>query len=240
MYVKREKLWTSGWGGWGWSSNKPDTPKEDEKPSETPEQSSQNDIDVQDSHPDKEILEQDPQNDDNGERDSQQWQNNLDEFQQAYNFAHEKWITTMPTIQKAKMNTNLTRIAMAKMLSQYAVNVLWKEPDLSKWVISFNDMTRKMDSDYGNWVILAYQLWIMWQNMPNNKFRPNDEVTRAEFVTALSRMLYNTSDGEYKSTSKYYTHHMEKLEKEWIITKNDPNMKEKRWYVMIMLMRSSK
>jgi hypothetical protein len=30
--------------------------------------------------------------------------------------------------------------------------------------------------------------------MPNNKFRPNDEVTRAEFVTALSRMIYNTQD----------------------------------------------
>jgi hypothetical protein len=30
--------------------------------------------------------------------------------------------------------------------------------------------------------------------MPNNKFRPDDEVTRAEFATALSRMLYQTSD----------------------------------------------
>jgi hypothetical protein len=50
--------------------------------------------------------------------------------------------------------------------------------------------------------------------MPNNKFRPNDEVSRAEFATALSRMLYNTSDGEYRSTPKYYIHHMEKLVKE--------------------------
>ncbi|MBR7036457.1 S-layer homology domain-containing protein [bacterium] len=30
--------------------------------------------------------------------------------------------------------------------------------------------------------------------MPDNNFRPNDEVTRAEFATALSRMLYHTSD----------------------------------------------
>jgi hypothetical protein len=50
--------------------------------------------------------------------------------------------------------------------------------------------------------------------MPNNKFGPNDEVSRAEFVTALSRLLYQTTDGEYKSTSKYYTHHIEKLEHE--------------------------
>ena len=76
--------------------------------------------------------------------------------------------------------------------------------------------------------------------MKNNKFRPDDEVSRAEFVTALSRLLYSTSDWEYKNTSKYYIPHMEKLMSKWIITKDDPKMKEKRWYVMIMLMRSAK
>ena len=161
------------------------------------------------------------------------------EFQEAYEFAKGNWITTMPTIQKANMDGKLTRIAMAKMLSQYAINVLWKNPDATQ-NNKFNDVTEKMDSDYDDWVTLAYQLWIMWQNMPWNNFRPNDEVTRAEFATALSRMVYWTSDGEYKATSKYYVHHMEKLVKEWIITNDDPNMKELRWYVMIMLMRSVK
>jgi hypothetical protein len=137
------------------------------------------------------------------------------------------------------MNWNLTRIQMAKMLSQYAINVLWQTPDTSK-TIKFNDVTDKKNADYDNGVTLAYQLWIMWQNMKDNKFRPNDEVSRAEFVTALSRLLYSTSDWEYKSTSKYYTHHMEKLVSEWIITNDNPTMKEKRWYVMIMLMRAMK
>jgi hypothetical protein len=30
------------------------------------------------------------------------------------------------------MNTNMTRIEMAKMLSNYAINVLGKKPDVSK------------------------------------------------------------------------------------------------------------
>jgi hypothetical protein len=30
--------------------------------------------------------------------------------------------------------------------------------------------------------------------MKDNKFRPDDEVTRAEFGTALSRMLYGLKD----------------------------------------------
>jgi hypothetical protein len=88
---------------------------------------------------------------------------------------------------------------------------------------------------YGNWVTLAYQLWIMWQNMKNNNFRPNDIVTRAEFATALSRLLYWTQDW----SNSYYSTHLEKLYIEWIITNTNPNMHEVRWYVMLMLMRSS-
>ena len=166
-------------------------------------------------------------------------QNYTQEFQDAYEFAKEKWITTMPTIQEAQMDWKLTRIAMAKMLSQYAMSVLWQKP-ANIVTPKFNDVTDKQNSDYDDWVSLAYQLWIMWQNMPNNKFRPNDEVTRAEFATALSRMLYHTSDWEYKSTDKYYTNHMKKLVQEKIITNDDAKMKELRWYVMIMLMRSAK
>jgi len=191
--------------------------------------------------------EQAPQNDaqetnNSPANNASEWQNQQKystEFQQAYEFARENGITTMSTIQKADMNWKLTRIQMAKMLSQYAINILWKEPDVSKWVIKFKDVTIKMDGDYNNWVTLAYQLWIMWQNMPNNKFRPNDEVSRAEFVTALSRLLYSTLDGKYESTPKYYINHMERLVKEWVITKDNPKMKELRGYVMIMLMRSA-
>ena len=131
------------------------------------------------------------------------------------------------------MNWQLTRIAMAKMLSQYAINVLWKNPDKSR-NIKFNDVSDKMDKDYNYWVTLAYQLWIMWVNMKNNNFRPNDTITRAEFLTALSRLLYDTPDG-----NPYYVTHMQKLKERWIILNDNPKMKESRWYVMIMLMRSA-
>ena len=164
----------------------------------------------------------------------------LPEKEQAYDFAHTYWITTKTSVESAEMDKPLTRIQMAKMLSNYAMNVMWRQPDVSEWTVKFRDVTNDMDKSYDNWVTLSYQLWIMWQNMPNHKFRPNDIVTRAEFVAALSRMLYNTSDWEYKSTSKYYIHHMEKLKNEWIITNDNPNMTEKRWYVMLMLLRSVK
>lgn len=76
----------------------------------------------------------------------------------------------------------------------------------------------------------------MWINMPENKFRPYDTVTRAEFVTALSRMKYWTKDGK----DVYYSTHMNLLRDLWIITVTDPTLNETRWYVMLMLMRSGK
>ena len=225
----REKSWWNGWSsGWWGSSNGWWVNKTDESTTSWTNTTT--------SWTDK--------NDTQWNTQISSWstQNNnqfTDEFQQAYEFAYNNWITTMPTIWKANMGWKLTRIAMAKMLSQYAINILWKNPDVTK-VNKFNDVTDELDEEYNNWVTLAYQLWIMWINMPENNFRPKDEVTRAEFVTALSRMIYWTSDWEYKWTGKYYLNHMAKLMKEWIITKDDPNMKELRGYVMIMLMRSIK
>jgi len=248
VYAKREKLWSSGWWGGWWSSK--DTDKDTHWSAEDSQKNSE-------ENAGKKIPPVSPLTE--GGLEQPQWQNDASlikggadpevtngkaegftpEFQQAYKFAHENGITTKDTIQSAQMNGKLTRIAMAKMLSQYAINVLWQTPDTSK-TVKFKDVSNKKDADYDNWVTLAYQLWIMWQNMPWNKFRPNDEVSRAEFATALSRLLYQTTDGEYKSTKEYYIPHMAKLYNEWIISNTDPSMAERRWYVMIMLMRSAK
>ena len=151
----------------------------------------------------------------------------------AYNWAFKNGITTMPSIDEADMEGGLTRIAMAKMLSQYAINILGKTPDTSKVVPAFPDVTAQMDADYSNGVTLAYQLGIMWIGIET--FRPNDLVTRAEFATALSRLLFNTPDGE----DNYYTTHLQKLMDEKIITVDTPDLQELRGYVMIMLMRSA-
>jgi len=189
----------------------------------------------------------------NNENNNNEWNNNGDnnngwsnygssstdkgfsqEFKDAYAFAHENGITTMGSIEEADMYGPLTRIAMAKMLSQYAINVLGKTPDTSKVVPNFPDVDAQLDADYNNWVTLAYQLGIMGIGI--EKFRPFDLVTRAEFGTALSRMLYGTADGE---GADWYSTHLAKLMNEKIITNDNPQLQELRGYVMIMLMRSA-
>jgi hypothetical protein len=73
-------------------------------------------------------------------------------------------------------------------------------------------------------------------------FNPNGLVTRAEFGTAFSRAL-NANDAEkLAETNKadpYYKDHLNFLKEEGIMNNiSDPNMKEVRGYVMLMMMRS--
>ena len=161
------------------------------------------------------------------------------EMHEAYKWAYKNKITTKPTILEADMYGPLDRISMAKMLSTYAIKILWMTPDTGR-VNQFADVTPEMDAEFNNWVTLSYQLWIMWINMHNNEFRPFDLVPRSEFGTALSRMLYKLSDWEYEKTDEFYIPHFNKLKEEEIMTVLDPTIEELRWYVMIMLMRSTK
>jgi hypothetical protein len=150
----------------------------------------------------------------------------------AYRFAYIFGMTTKQSIKMADMWWKLTRIAMAKMLSKYAIKVLWMKPDTRK-IVQFMDVDEALNKKYDNWVTLAYQLWIMGQWI--SRFRPQDLVTRAEFATALSRMLYKTKD----SYNLYYASHINKLKEEWIINNTYAPLQEQRWYVMVMLLRSA-
>ena len=216
----------SSWGSWGgWSSK---TSTTNDTKAETGSQNNIKNDDITKTNEDENWVDNDESTDSQKALDDWFTQ----EFHDAYDFAFRNGITTMPSIAEADMNGTLTRIAMAKMLSQYAINVLGKTPNTGR-NISFPDVSPELDAQYNSGVTLAYQLWIMGINI--DEFRPFDEVTRAEFVTALSRMLFGLADGK----NLYYETHMQKLLEEKIITVADPDMRELRWYVMIMLMRSA-
>jgi len=157
----------------------------------------------------------------------------------AYDYAYKNGITTMNSIQSADMWWWLTRIAMAKMLSNYAINTLWLSPDTSK-DCSFADVSTTLDTQYGNWVTKACQLGLMWVGIAN--FYPNGLVTRAEFGTVLSRAL-NAKDrtklDKMNNASPYYAQHLKYLKEQWIMNNiSNSNSLERRWRVMTMLMRS--
>ena len=152
----------------------------------------------------------------------------------AYYRALNNWITTQKTVKSANLWWNITRAELAKMISNYTINILWKNVDINK-NCNFNDISNEIDVKYDHWITHTCQLWLMWQNIKN--FRPNDPVTRAEFWTVLSRTLWGNKN-EWWNT--YYENHLKALKSEWIMNKIDiPMNKEVRGYVMLMLMRAS-
>ena len=155
------------------------------------------------------------------------------ELGKAYEWAYSKSITTMPSYEAANMKGKVTRAELAKMLSNWAMNVRGMTPDTSK-TCEFTD-TASVKGDLGPAITTSCQLGLMGQGIP--AFRPYDNVSRAEFGTALSRALWG---GKYDGGTPYYKNHLQALQAAGImnyIDGNWPASQEVRGYVMLMLMR---
>jgi hypothetical protein len=74
---------------------------------------------------------------------------------------------------------------------------------------------------------------------PLSEFMPDKFVSRAEFGTVLSRVLYGTM---YNDAIPYYVRHLQALQNNGIMTQiDDPEeYVELRQWVWVMLMRNSK
>ena len=159
-----------------------------------------------------------------------------DELTEAYEYAYANEITTMESIDDANMYGSLTRIAMAKMMANFSIDVLWNEAD-TDMECNFPDVSSKLDSDYDMGVTNACQLGLMGVGIDN--FNPYGLVTRAEFGTVLSRVLWWD---KYNNGATWYSDHLTALNNTTpVIIKNinNPMMLEFRGYAMLMMQRAS-
>jgi hypothetical protein len=154
------------------------------------------------------------------------------ELEGAYEYAYSIGATTMASIDTANMNGNLIRSHMAKMMSNYAKEVLGKTVDTSKECV-FTDIDNENDELKG-YIIESCQLGLMGQGI--TKFNPKGIVTRAEFGTVLSRALYGDA---HNGGTPYYAAHLEALKAAGIMTNiSNPSAVEMRGRVMLMMQRS--
>jgi putative hemolysin len=68
-------------------------------------------------------------------------------------------------------------------------------------------------------------------------FNPNGKVTRAEYATVFSRVLYG--DKYNKAEGNYYEDHIKALKNVGILTNDNPSIEEVRGWVMLMMLRST-
>ena len=162
------------------------------------------------------------------------------ELNNAYLWAYEYQITTIPTIQNVNITGVLLRKDMAKMIANFAVHVLKKQIGTGTTKCSFSDM-REETTETQNYAISACRLGLMWytsNGMTIKKtFDANQSVDRAQFGTILSRLLRGTKNNGW---IKYYEKHLATLKSAGIMTKIDtPAQKEMRGRVMVMMQRAA-
>ena len=124
------------------------------------------------------------------------------------------------------------------MMVEFMSWTLKKQPIIT-WEVNYRDVNYKNLWDLGWYIQLAYQFQIMWINAdwtPIEDFNPNKTVTRSEFATVLSRIMFG--DKYNQNWKNYYEKHIEALEKVNILGNTDPNLIEARWWIMIMLYKS--
>ncbi len=217
-----ESQWTSGW--WGWNSIRKDNCPHG---------------DYTNSYYDNEC----------GEKPIEETLcNSKDEFKKAYCFARENDITTINNFIESNATWSLIRKDLAKMMVNFSRNVLWtlQNTTTSQCKNNYNDVSG-VSKELRTYIELACSMNIMWLEAdwrtPLSSFRPSDYVTRAEFATVLSRVLYgNTYDVWLWSDYIWYEKHLSKLNTEWFInniTEGRPLYIEKRWYTWIILERVS-
>ena len=166
------------------------------------------------------------------------------ELTDAFQFAYGLGITTMCPIENADIQGNLLRKHLAKMITEYAVTKVGMYPDITKeWCDQYTDM-EDQSSEMRFYMKMVCQLGLMWLESdgiePQKTFRPNAIVTRAQFGTILSRLifgdLYNVDQSHW---DEWYKNHLLWLKDHNIMTKiDDPMMPELRWWVMLMLQRT--
>ena len=158
----------------------------------------------------------------------------------AYLWACQHNITTMRTIQEARLDQPLTRAELAKIMSVYAMKEYHLKP-FKAGAVNYKDVNADL-GDLADYIQLAYQLQIMGINAdgtPIEAFEPHKLVSRAEFATVLSRVIWGNKhniSGDYR-----YSAHLQALKKYKIITSDVPaNRWELRGRALLMLHRTVK
>ena len=236
FYAAKRGVYSSSGGGWGyWIAPQPVTntstgDKQEEKKEKKPEQP-QNKLPEQT----KKVYSWEVDIPNCSTQNSQF----TSEQNDAYLWACQHNITTMRTIQDARLDQPLTRAELAKIMSVYAMKEYHLKP-LITGAANYKDVNTDL-GDLADYIQIAYQLQIMGINAdgtPMQAFEPHKLVSRAEFATVLSRVIWGNKHNI--SGDDRYSAHLQALKKYKIITSDVPaNWWELRGRALLMLHRNA-
>ena len=156
-------------------------------------------------------------------------------------------ITNKCPISTARLEDNIVRKELAKMMTMFTVQIVGIYPDTHKvWCDQFSD-TQNLSDEMKFYAKTACQLDLMGLESngktPDKVFNPNNFVPRSEFGTVLSRLIYGDQYNIYsweEMTYQWYEKHLRALNEDNIMKKiQNPFILEERARVLLMLERTT-
>lgn len=242
--IKLFAQWQSNWGSSGWWWKKKDVCSDGDY--------SWDYYDWKCNPPDSWKVEPEPERKPNpdplplipNKKCSIEWSEHSAEVNEAYVWACERWIIKSNTIQGAKLWEFLNRAEMAKITTIFEMLEVGSIPNRNKDCSAFAESMSGYNQEMKDYMVTSCQLLRMWIHTadytPIKDFMPKKFVSRAEFWTILSRILWWDKYEASKNSVYYYVDHLNKLKDNWILTNINPNLVERRSYAILMIYRAAK
>ena len=169
-----------------------------------------------------------------------------DEINHAFQRGYALNITNRCPIDEARLYDPIIRQELAKMMTMFTVQVLGIYPNTHKLGCDQFSDTSTLSDEMQFFTKTACQLWLMGLEpdgqTPKQTFDPHEYVSRAQFGTVLSRLIYgdanNLDDNELTTYARYHKH-LYALQKDHIMNQiSSPSSLEKRARVLLMLKRT--
>ncbi len=157
------------------------------------------------------------------------------EFLQALQFGFESWITKFKTIDEFKPYDNVTREQAAKMIGQFALEIMNKKLDETK-LCNFIDIN---NADYSlvPHIIKSCKLTILkWG--ADGYFLPLENLSKAQAITVIIRLFNNWLMDEW--TTPRYRNYFEKAKELWLTKETQIESLERsltRYELILLLYR---
>jgi hypothetical protein len=156
------------------------------------------------------------------------------EYQGAYAYAFANGITTMPSIDAANFAGTTTRAQAAKMFVEFAKSL--GQTAGSSANCTFSDLAPVAGTDLAGFAVEACQMGLMGINT-NGIFNPNGVLSRAEFGTVLSRVLFGDT---YNGGNPFYAAHLNALNQAGLMNDlSNPERAIMRGDAFLLLYRAS-
>jgi len=155
------------------------------------------------------------------------------EYQAAYSYAFENGITTMASIDAANLAGTTTRAQAAKFFVNFAEAM---ENTKTNSDCTFSDLAPVAGTDLAAFAVEACEYGLMGINT-NGIFNPNGTLSRGEFGTILSRVLFGDV---YNGGNPFYAAHLNALNQAGLMNDlSNPERSIMRGDAMLLLFRSS-